>query len=80
MSDIAGQFGFACPIAARRCSKRCAGIELVATLSLAVSLIVAATAVSIGVAHAQPFGAASYRHGPQQSVSASATLAETSAR
>jgi Na+/glutamate symporter len=46
--------GFASPIAEKKFSRRrTLGVELIATLALAVSLIIAATAVSIGMARAQ---------------------------
>jgi hypothetical protein len=57
MTEFAGKVGFASPAAEKKFSKRRAGIELLATLSLAVSLVIAATAVSIGMARAQTFGA-----------------------
>jgi hypothetical protein len=57
MTEFAGRVGFASPASEKKVSKRRARIELFATLSLTVSLIIAATAVSIGMAHAQAFGA-----------------------
>lgn len=54
MTALTGKVGFASPIAEKSLSrKRTAGLELIATLGLALSLIVAATAVSFGVARAQ---------------------------
>jgi hypothetical protein len=54
MIELTGQVGFASPIAENALSRRrILGIELIATLALAVSLIIAATAVSIGMARAQ---------------------------
>jgi len=54
MTELTGQAGFASPIAEKNFAKRRrAGVELFATLALAVSLLVAATAVSIGMARAQ---------------------------
>jgi hypothetical protein len=54
MPALTGKVGFASPISEKVSSKkRTLGVELVATLALAVSLIVAATAVSFGVARAQ---------------------------
>jgi hypothetical protein len=54
MTDLTGNVGFAPPIAGKaRAKQRRDGVELVATIALAVSLAVAATAVSIGMAHAQ---------------------------
>ena len=54
MSDFHGKVGFASPAAGSKCVKRRhVAIELVATVALAVSLIIAVTAVSIGAARAQ---------------------------
>ena len=58
MTALTGQVGFASPIAEKKLSKRRrVGVELLATVSLAVSLVIAATAVSIGMARAQALGA-----------------------
>ena len=57
MSLRAGEVGFISPTSDHRfATRRRAAVELVATLALFISLIVAATAVSIGVARAQAFG------------------------
>ncbi|MGH6674259.1 MAG: hypothetical protein ACRECE_00745 [Xanthobacteraceae bacterium] len=61
MADLTGKVGFASPATETKSSKRRAGVELLATCALAVCLIIAATAVSIGMAHAQAFGAV--KHG-----------------
>jgi hypothetical protein len=54
MIELTGKVGFASPIAEKSLSRRRSrGVELIATLALAVSLIVAAAAVSIGMARAQ---------------------------
>jgi hypothetical protein len=54
MTTLTGKVGFASPISENALSKkRTLGVELIATLALAVSLIIAATAVSFGVARAQ---------------------------
>jgi hypothetical protein len=54
MTALTGMVGFASPVSEKTLSRRRRlGIELIATLALAVSLIVAATAVSIGMARAQ---------------------------
>ncbi len=54
MTELTGKVGFASPISKTVLSKkRILGVELAATLALAVSLIIAATAVSFGVARAQ---------------------------
>jgi len=62
MTELAGMVGFASPIDEKTFAKRRrAGVELFATLALAVSLLVAATAVSIGMARAQSLHAALVR-------------------
>ena len=49
MSELTGHPGFAPPRAEQTLSKRhLAALELIATVALTVSLVVAATAVSIG--------------------------------
>jgi hypothetical protein len=54
MTTLTGKVGFASPISEKALlKKRSLGVELIATLALAVSLIIAATAVSFGVARAQ---------------------------
>jgi len=54
MAELTGAHGFAPPMTGRTTSRRRnAGIELIATLALAISLMIAATAVSIGMARAQ---------------------------
>jgi hypothetical protein len=54
MTELAGTIGFASPMTARKSSRRrTLRVELLATAALAISLIVAATAVSIGMARAQ---------------------------
>ena len=56
MTELTGKVGFASPITVRKPTPcRILGIELFATLALVVSLIVAATTVTIGVARAQAF-------------------------
>jgi len=58
MSELHGKVGFASPDAdSKFIKRRHAAIELVAAAALAVSLIVAVTAVSIGAARAQMLGA-----------------------
>ena len=61
MTELTGKVGFASPADDEKSSKRRAGVELLATFALAVCLVIAATAVSIGMAHAQAFGAV--KHG-----------------
>ena len=53
MTELTGKVGFASPIAHKSFARRRCGIELFATVALAVSLVIAATAVSIGMARAQ---------------------------
>ena len=54
MTKLTGMVGFASPTKKKTIAKRRRlSVELCATLALAVSLVVAATAVSIGVARAQ---------------------------
>ncbi len=54
MTELTRKAGFASPIDEKTFAKRRrAGVEMFATLALAVSLLVAATAVSIGMARAQ---------------------------
>ena len=54
MTAQTGQVGFASPASEKALARRrILGIELIATVALAISLIVAATAVSIGMARAQ---------------------------
>ncbi len=58
-NDLTGQVGFGSPMTENGFAKRRRlGVELFATLALAVSLMIAATAVSIGMARAQTFHAA----------------------
>ena len=58
MSEFYGKVGFASPDAdSKLVKRRHAAIELMATAALAVSLIIAVTAVSIGAARAQMLGA-----------------------
>ena len=56
------QVGFTSPTTERKFSLRRTGIELAATAGLAVALVIAATAVSIGMARAQAFASAAH-HG-----------------
>lgn len=65
MTELTGQVGFASPATEKKsCKRRSTGIELFATVALAValavSLVIAATAVSIGMARAQALGAVSH--------------------
>jgi hypothetical protein len=61
MTELTGNVGFASPITERRFSRRRnAAIELLATITLAVSLVIAGTAVSIGMARAQVLHAVSH--------------------
>jgi hypothetical protein len=62
MTELTGMVGFASPREEKTIAKRRRlGVELCATLALAVSLLVAATAVSIGMARAQALHAVAAR-------------------
>ena len=53
MTELTGMAGFTTPLAEKTFAKRRrTGVELFATVALAVSLLIAATAISIGMAHA----------------------------
>jgi hypothetical protein len=56
MTELNGKVGFASPAANKFIRRRHAGVELIATGALAVSLVIAATAVSIGATRAQVLG------------------------
>jgi hypothetical protein len=56
MTELNGKVGFASPAANNTFIRR-RGVELIATVALAVSLVIAATAVSIGATRAQVLGA-----------------------
>jgi hypothetical protein len=54
MTELTGMVGFVSPAKDKTFAKRRRlGVELFATVALAVSLVIAATAVSIGMARAQ---------------------------
>jgi prepilin signal peptidase PulO-like enzyme (type II secretory pathway) len=54
MTELTGKVGFASSVSTKRITRcRILGVELFATLALVVCLIIAATAVSIGMARAQ---------------------------
>ena len=56
MTKLTGKVGFASPVSTKRIARcRIVGVELIATVALVVCLIIAVTAVSIGVARAQAF-------------------------
>jgi len=64
MTELNGrEVGFTSPATEQKFSIRRTGIELAATVGLAVALIVAATAVSIGMARAQALGGAAHHNG-----------------
>jgi hypothetical protein len=70
MTDLTGKAGFGSPITEKTFAKRRRlGVELFATLALAVSLMIAATAVSIGVARAQAGFTVQHASGTPASVS-----------
>jgi hypothetical protein len=54
MTELTGKVGFASPVSERKSSRRrILGVELIAAGALAVCLIIAVTAVTIGMARAQ---------------------------
>ena len=54
MTELTGKVGFASPVSTKRITRcRNVGVELIATMALVVCLIIAVTAVSIGMARAQ---------------------------
>ena len=56
MTELTGKVGFASAVSTKRITRcRIVGVELIATMALVVCLIIAATAVSIGMARAQAF-------------------------
>ena len=56
MTELTGKVGFASPVSKKPLSRRrILRVELFATVALAISLIVAVTTVSIGMARAQAF-------------------------
>jgi hypothetical protein len=55
MTELNGKVGFASPAVDDTFIRR-RGVELIATVALAVSLVIAATAVSIGATRAQVLG------------------------
>jgi hypothetical protein len=70
MTDLTERAGFGSAIAEKTFAKRRRlGVELFATLALVVSLIIAATAVSIGVARAQAGFAVQHGSGTPAAVS-----------
>ena len=65
MTELTGKVGFAPPISEEVSSrKNTLGVELFATLTLAICLIIAATAVSIGMARAQSLASLGTIHAP----------------
>ena len=56
MTELTGKVGFASPVSKKRLTRRrILGVELIAAVALTVCLIIAVTAVSIGMARAQAF-------------------------
>jgi len=65
MTELTGrEVGFASPATEQKVSLRRTGIELGATAGLAIALVIAATAVSIGMARAQAFNSAHHGGAP----------------
>ncbi len=75
MTELTGQVGFASPVNGKKFSKRRAAVELTATVALAVCLVVAATAVSIGMARAQTLGAVAHGSGARLVIAGFVALA-----
>jgi hypothetical protein len=64
MTELNGrEVGFTSPATEQKFFVRRTGIELAATVGLAIALIVAATAVSIGMARARALGGAAHHNG-----------------
>lgn len=62
MAELHGRaVGFISPATEQNVAVRRTGIELAATVGLAVALVIAATAVSIGMARARAFGGVAHR-------------------
>ncbi len=75
MSDFYGKVGFASPaVDSKSVKRRHVAIELIATVALAVSLIIAVTAVSIGAARAQVLGAVTHSKGASLAIGAVVAL------
>ena len=75
MSDFYGKVGFASPAVDSKCIKRRhAAIEMMATVALAVALIIAVTAVSIGAARAQVLGAVAHNRDASLAIGAFVAL------
>jgi hypothetical protein len=61
MTELTRMVGFSSQIATKRLAKRqTARLQLIATVALALSLMIAVTAVSIGVARARTPGAVAH--------------------
>jgi hypothetical protein len=56
MAELTGRVGFAHPTSRKSVKQRVVAIELMAMVGLVVSLVIAVTAVSIGIAHAGTLG------------------------
>jgi hypothetical protein len=56
MPELNGRVGFTHPTARKAVKQRVVAIELMAMVGLAVSLVIAVTAVSIGIARADTLG------------------------
>jgi hypothetical protein len=56
MTELTGKVGFVSAVSTKRITRcRNVGVELIATMALVVCLIIAVTAVSIGMARVQAF-------------------------
>jgi hypothetical protein len=75
MSEFRREVGFASPAAdSKSVKRRHAAVELMATVALGVSLIIAVTAVSIGAARAQVIGAVGQGTGTSLAIAAFVVL------
>ena len=79
-SDFYGKVGFASPASKNKLiERRRAGIALIATVGLALSLVIALTAVSIGAARAQVLGAVTESRDASWAIGAFVALVMTGA-
>ena len=70
LTELTGTVGFGSPLTEKTFAKRRRdGVELVASLTLAVALVIAATAVSIGMARAQTIRAVLHQTAAMASIS-----------
>ena len=71
MIELPGrEVGFASPATEQRFSLRRTGIEMAAAAGLAIALVIAVAAVSIGMARAPAFGGAAHHNGARLAIAA----------